>query len=62
LGPGPVARGGGGGPKREYGAALNVKTSESPVTESYRRPSPYHLGAKRSIGVIGAGQGFLAVI
>ena len=34
----------------------------SPVTESNRRPSPYHLGAKRSIGVIGAGQRTLAVI
>src|SRR5450755_145389 len=34
----------------------------SPVTESNRRPSPYHLEATRSIGVIGAGQRTLAVI
>ena len=29
-------------PKREHGAWRNVKTSGSPLTESNRRPSPYH--------------------
>src|SRR5215472_4787974 len=33
----------------------------SPVTESNRRPSPYHLGATRSITVVGAVHRTLAV-
>ena len=36
------SRGGGAESEREHGTGRNVKTSWSPVTESNRRPSPYH--------------------